>query len=442
MAVWLEQEVETLLEKYPEYAAASLPVYLLTKELPGRSPDAIEKKARVLRSQGLLKLYADYAPSEAEEDLERLDQVQLTVSGEETVLESPKGKRIKTLKDLFQAAEVDLDKYFLERHLINKWEVGAKDASGNIIVEPLFQVKAWLKTRKDVLALSDLRDHLIREIVDLAPKHEAIPRDPHNILRLLEIGIFDLHLGRLAWGKETGGDWDVPLAIQAFQWAIDDLIKKAEIYNFERILFPIGQDFFSFDNEKGTTSAGTPQDTDTRWQKMFTTGFDLLRWAVDYMAIYAPVDVVVIPGNHDKELAFCLGALLEAWYKDAPEVDVDNTPRMRKYYQYGKNMLCLTHGRSEKHDVLPGLMAAEAPQMWADTLFREAHVGDLHQRRAAKYLPFREFEGVGVRILPSLAEPDAWHFERGFSNKLRAAEAYVWDFERGLDAILLANKPF
>lgn len=63
-------------------------------------------------------------------------------------LESRKGKRIKTLKDLLAHCEVDLGVWEVERHVINKWEVGAKDADGEIVVEPLFQVKAWLRKRK------------------------------------------------------------------------------------------------------------------------------------------------------------------------------------------------------------------------------------------------------------------------------------------------------
>jgi hypothetical protein len=44
-----------------------------------------------------------------------------------------------------------LNTWEIERHIINKWEVGAKDEeSGKIITEPLYQVKACIKKRKEV----------------------------------------------------------------------------------------------------------------------------------------------------------------------------------------------------------------------------------------------------------------------------------------------------
>jgi transposase-like protein len=72
--------------------------------------------------------------------------------------------RIKTLAQLLEAAQVDLSVWRVERHVINKWEVGAVNrdinlsytkgaATGHvrkkgIVVEPLWQVKAWLCKRE------------------------------------------------------------------------------------------------------------------------------------------------------------------------------------------------------------------------------------------------------------------------------------------------------
>lgn len=76
------------------------------------------------------------------------EQVKQIQNGNELEIES-NSKRIKTLDDLIVACEIDLEKWQIERHVINKWEVGAKDElNGGIIISPLFQVKAWLKPRK------------------------------------------------------------------------------------------------------------------------------------------------------------------------------------------------------------------------------------------------------------------------------------------------------
>ena len=99
---------------------------------------------------------------------------------------------------------------------------------------------------------------------------------------------------------------------------------------------------------------------------------------------------------------------------------------MRKYHQYGKCMLMLTHGDKGKREDYPLLMATEQAKMFGETRFREAHTGHVHQTKT------QEFHGVRVRILSALCPPDAWHAENGYVGNLRSAESYVWDREEGL----------
>jgi hypothetical protein len=59
-----------------------------------------------------------------------------------------KGPRIQTLEQLIEQCEIDLDEWIIDRHVVNKWEVGAKDATEEVVIHPLFQVKAWLTKRE------------------------------------------------------------------------------------------------------------------------------------------------------------------------------------------------------------------------------------------------------------------------------------------------------
>jgi hypothetical protein len=77
----------------------------------------------------------------------------------------------------------------------------------------------------------------------------------------------------------------------------------------------------------------------------------------------APVDVLIVPGNHDRERMFYAGAALECWYHGSPNVLVDNGAQLRKYYSLGKNLIGFTHGSEEKFTMLPGIMAHEVPQL-------------------------------------------------------------------------------
>ena len=59
-----------------------------------------------------------------------------------------KGPRITTLEQLIEECNIDLREWIIDRHVINKWEVGAKNSLEEVVVHPLFQVKAWLVKRE------------------------------------------------------------------------------------------------------------------------------------------------------------------------------------------------------------------------------------------------------------------------------------------------------
>jgi len=74
------------------------------------------------------------------------ERIEMEASGNTREYTS-KGTRIKTLDQLIKECKINTDKWLIDRHVINKWEVGAKLDDGTIVVEPLFQVKAWLVNR-------------------------------------------------------------------------------------------------------------------------------------------------------------------------------------------------------------------------------------------------------------------------------------------------------
>ena len=78
----------------------------------------------------------------------------LEMTGEgNTMFVDSRSRRIKTLDQLIEACDIDLEVWNIERHVINKWEVGAKFGPKGeevIVVEPLFQVKAWMVLKHPV----------------------------------------------------------------------------------------------------------------------------------------------------------------------------------------------------------------------------------------------------------------------------------------------------
>ncbi len=188
-----------------------------------------------------------------------------------------------------------------------------------------------------------------------------------------------------------------------------------------------------------TTTRGTPQQEDTRWAKTFHLGCQLAIELIEKCRTVAPVDVIVVRGNHAEQREFYLGEVVEAYFSKMNEVNVDNSPKNRKYYQFSKCLIGFTHGYWEKLTQLPSLMAQEVPQMFGNTIHREWHTGDKHHEEKIRQkflfdIESSEAEGMVVRILRSLASPDLWTYNKGFVGARRAAEAFLWHPEDGLIA--------
>jgi hypothetical protein len=270
---------------------------------------------------------------------------------------------------------------------------------------------------------------------------EMAPFEPTNITDedlehpcLLEICAFDLHWGKLAWAEETGDHYDTKIAKKRFFDAIDKLLARASGFEIERIVFPIGNDFFNSDysHPYGRTTAGTPQEDDLRWQKTFREGRKLLFEGIERLRQFAPVDVIVVPGNHDFERSFYLGDSLQGWYSHVEDVTVNNLASTRKYYKYGDCLIGYTHGDNEKVADLPMLMAVEQPENWAKTKYREFHLGHFHSKKEIKYQSTKETAGVVLRWMRSLSGTDSWHAKKGYKGAVQSAEAFVWKKDEGI----------
>ena len=280
------------------------------------------------------------------------------------------------------------------------------------------------------LSVSDSLEKVIKEIKERPQYAQSVNLSPTKS-QLLEISFPDLHIGKKAWDEETGDNYDIDIAIQRCKAAIDELISRVDTTKIEKILLPLGNDMLHVDNKAGTTTAGTPVDADSRFGKMFRTAKELVIDIITKLSTIAPVDVLIVPGNHDEATIYTLGEILDAWYRNEPRVTINNSPKLRKYYQYGKNMVMLTHGDKEKYNELGLIAATEEPMMWGTSKYREVHVGHFHKSKSISYTTGDEYPGFKIRVLPSLSSSDAWHVAQGFIS-MKGAKAFIWDKEKGL----------
>ena len=358
-----------------------------------------------------------------------------TVEGDKWVFDAKAYTRITSLEQLIEYCEIDQEVWEIERWTCNKWEVGAKGGANNQIeVTPLFQVKAFLRRR--VQAIADREDFqwLIDECKAHAPVYFDLQRKPlGDDGHLAILNLTDIHFGKLCWAEEVGNDYDLKIAEQIWNLAVDDLLHKLSVFPIELMQIVIGHDLFNSDNILGTTTAGTPQDNDGRFHKVYRRVIQILIQTIDKCLSMGPVSVLFVPGNHDTLSCFTAGVALECFYHNAREITIDNSPDRRKYFEWQKNMFCHVHGDKINVDKLPLVMATEQPEMWGRTIYREAQTGDKHHFTA------KDVMGTQVLKLPSLAGVDAYHHNNLYVGSRRSGIARVFHPEDGPVAQLMFN---
>jgi hypothetical protein len=344
---------------------------------------------------------------------------------------------IRTIEDFVTYLEVDTTIWRVKDWRAKKWDGYIKNKSKEIETRPLFALDAKFER---LVAIDDARSEIalmVEEAKAAMPFYQPVVRPARTTPgHLLEISIFDPHFGKLAWNPETRhGSYDVNIAERVFFAALEDLLNKASGCSISQVLLPLGNDLLNTDNLEGKTTAGTPQSTDGRQIRTFTRVRQTMVAAIERARQIAPVHVKMVPGNHDRLSVFHLGEALEMRFHNCDDVVIDNTPPNRKYYEWGRNMLLFTHGDKPKPAELHSVAAAEEPQMWGRTRFREAHIGHMHKTA------LDEKHGFRVRTIAALCPADGWHSENGYIGNVRSAEAFLYSRDNGMEGSFVHNVP-
>jgi hypothetical protein len=271
----------------------------------------------------------------------------------------------------------------------------------------------------------DIFDKVNQFVSQYAPAYHKIPRSKKKSPHLLVINPADIHIGKYASETETGEQYNTSIAIHRVIEGIHGLIDKSKGFEIERVLFCIGNDVLHIDNVYGTTTKGTPQDTDGKWWEHYELALALYVECIETLRLIAPVDVVHSMSNHDYQSGFHLAHTLQAWFRNADDITFDVSVAHRKYYQYGKSLIGLEHGDGAKMDNLPLLMAQEKPHMWADTTTRYWYLHHIHHKIKHKWRDAKDFIGVTVEYMRSPSSADSWHSRKGFKGAPKACEGFI-----------------
>jgi len=270
-------------------------------------------------------------------------------------------------------------------------------------------------------------------------KRPVIKCQPRESDYMVEVALYDLHVGLLSWRPETGENYDVAIARRIMADAISQTVLRTKPLKPEYYLLPIGNDFFHINNPEGLTPRNANRlDVDTRLAHIFEEGGIILREAIDALVEVAPVKIIWIPGNHDPQTSYYLLHVLAAAYENDERVEVDVSPKPRKIHIFGINMIGFMHGcdiATSKEKALPGILADEAGDDWASGQYREIHRGHTHKKAELWFAGVDTHGGVVVRTIPSLVGTDYWHVQKGFVKTSKTAQFFVWNKNYGLESV-------
>jgi Icc-related predicted phosphoesterase len=325
-----------------------------------------------------------------------------------------------TLEEFVALHEIDLTKVNVEYFNHKSWDVGAKNKEGEIITKKLFSTSGKFKKIHNEIDFKKIKQEFLS---DLENKTSYVPKFKPTILEkqldnLLVVCLYDLHLNKQNYLKNEGKKDVMQL--------INNTINLANCVGMEKVLLVVGGDFFNIDNIQKTTFGNTPQDVEVSYENMIREG---RKYFIDIVTSIVnkgfSVDVVFIPGNHDKTTLFTFGEMIDIWYRNDENVNVINNELTRKYYTWGKCLLGLTHGDKATKN-LSKLMALEAKELWGAAEYYEWYIGHTHGQKEIK-----EEYGIVVRTVSSISGADRWHYENGYIGNRQCLESFVWNKTKG-----------
>lgn len=305
------------------------------------------------------------------------------------------------------------------------WDKKSKDFS--ILVKP----------NNNKLSEEEFTDLLTKKLSNYSPKYEKLPIIPHKTNNLLVIDIADAHFGKLSSSYETGESYNINIAKQRCLDGVNGIVSKGRAFGIDRVLFIIGNDVLHYDNPKHTTTSGTPQDTDVMFYDMFNTALDTHVEIIERLIQEFEVDILFCPSNHDYQSGWMFARSLSCWFRNCDRVTIDDSIAHRKYYQYGKNLIGVSHGDGAKMADMPLHMANEVPKLWAETIFRNVYLHHIHHKQVTKFQSGKDYIGVTVEYLRSPSSSDSWHYRNGYTGAKKAVEGFVHNFDDGQIARLV-----
>jgi len=337
---------------------------------------------------------------------------------------------------MMKAHGLDPYKWKIVTYCNNNWHSQIKGGKRLLMCQSKITVKPH-----DGISLSDMDDYFANKKFEYdKPLTEPLNYDPAG--EILEIDLPDLHSGLLAWKNETGEDYDVHIALKHFYQCFYDIVARCKGKKIKRILFATLGDLLHTDNDNQTTTKGTFQQSDGRLTKIFNATLDMLIDSITILGGIAPVEVIYLPGNHDRTTGCFLIKAVEMAFRKDSNITFDTKPDPQKFKLCGNVLLGFTHGDMPSKNMVSWLQQS-AREEYGLSKFAEIHSGHWHSEKTQEVKKDTtqtiDDGGVVIRYLPTICNASYWEHQQGYNSAVKAMMAFIWNETTGLREAWYSN---
>jgi len=324
----------------------------------------------------------------------------------------------KNPKLLMELHGYDSDEWVLVNAISNFWN-GMRPKDAGLVTLHQSKILVRPKSDKDITFedvnkfFNNLDEKKIPNI-----KSEIRQFKPGGLV--LEIDFADGHIGNESLTFEQ--------VMSRIKRTVEEIKRRTKGLVLEKIVLAQMGDIFHMDTYNRTTTSGTQMTYGTTPNTMFDNGIELMVWMITELSIISKIEVVNLYGNHDKLTSYTLSKVIETYFRNDDNVEVDATQGVIKFRKFGISSVGFVHGDMPKNNIYDTFQK-EGRKLFGETVYSEIHVAHLHHEIAL------EKGGVITRWVPSITSPDEYHVNNGYTGAKQGVQCFLWDLDNGLESI-------
>lgn len=335
------------------------------------------------------------------------------------------------------AQALGITRFSLRDRLVAAWKhqaldpaiKGAMQEAGMQDAEVLHS--GWIKTEGASLYFqvpSKETTSIVDRIKDaLADLPAVAPVEPpeHVLSDLLTVyPIADAHIGMMAWGRETGEDYNTRIAVERLQSWMARAVAASPASD-TAIILDVGDLTHADDQSNMTPRSKHILDVDTRHFRTIEMTISALATCVDLaLTKHKKVIVRVLPGNHNPQAYLAVLFAIAERYRDEPRCEVQKVPGEFFVHQWGKCLIAAHHGDKAKADRIVMYLADEHAEAWGQTRHRFLFTGHLHHHKSA------DIGGCKWEQLRAVTAKDAYAASHAYASRAQL-QAITYDMYHG-----------